>query len=107
MRVTAGRLESRYRYSPAVYNSFVFPDCTKTQKQKIETCAQGVLDARDAHPNKSLADLYDPEKMPFDLQAAHAALDAAVEEAYGVNFAGNEERMVAHLFALYEQLTRP
>ena len=37
--------------------------------------------------------------------AAHSALDAAVEAAYGVDFAGDEEKIVAHLFKLYAEKT--
>ena len=40
-----------------------------------------------------------------DLKAAHSALDSAVEAAYGVNFDGDEEKIVAHLFKLYAQMT--
>lgn len=36
---------------------------------------------------------------------AHRELDAAVEAAYGVNFGGDEERIVAHLFNLYAEKT--
>jgi type II restriction enzyme methylase subunits-like protein len=43
--------------------------------------------------------------MPADLVAAHKVLDAAVEAAYGVNFDGDEEKIVAHLFKLYAQAT--
>ena len=71
----------------------------------IEACAQAILDIRDNYPDKSLANLYDPGKMPDDLLAAHRALDAAVEAAYGVNFDGDEEKIVAHLFKLYAQAT--
>ena len=59
-----------------------------------------------AHLNKTLADLYDPDLMPQDLLLAHTALDTAVEEAYGVNFAGDEEKNVGHLFWLYEGLIK-
>lgn len=38
--------------------------------------------------------------------AAHRALDAAVEEAYGVDFDGDEEKIVAHPFKLYVEATR-
>ena len=104
MRTVCGRLESRCRYSVGiVYNNFVWPDPTEAQRAEIERLAQAVLDARDAHPGKSLADLYDPDKMPADLLAAHRALDAAVEAAYGVGFQGDEEKIVAHLFKLYAQ----
>lgn len=104
MRAVAGRLESRYRYSAGmVYNTFVWPNPTPEQKSNIESCAQRVLDARDNHAGDSLATLYDPDKMPDDLFVAHQALDAAVEEAYGVSFHGDEKKIVAHLFKLYEE----
>ncbi len=107
MRVVAGRLKSDYRYSPkTVYNTFPWPNPTPEQKERIEQCVQAVLDARENHPGKSLADLYDPDKMPADLLSAHKALDAAVEAAYGVNFNGDEEKIVAHLFKLYAELTQ-
>ena len=104
MRTVCGRLKSDYRYSAGVvYNNFVWPDPTEAQRAEIEARAQAVLDARDVHPGKSLADLYDPDKMPADMLAAHHALDAAVEVAYGVGFQGDEEKIVAHLFGLYAQ----
>ena len=106
LRVVGGRLKSDYRYTGSlVWNTFPWPDPAPEQKQKIEDLAQGVLDARDNHPGKSLADLYDPDKMPADLLAAHKALDKAVEEAYGADFDGDEERIVAHLFKLYSEKT--
>lgn len=106
MRTVAGRLKSDYRYSSGiVYNNFAWPDPTDAQRSAIESCAQAVLDVRDARPGKSLAELYDPDKTPADLLAAHKALDAAVEAAYGVNFDGDEEKIVAHLFKLYAEKT--
>lgn len=106
MRTVAGRLKSDYRYSGGVvYNNFIWPDPTAEQKQKIEQLAQSILDIRDSYSGKSLADLYDPDKMPSDLLAAHKALDKAVEEAYGVDFDGDEEKIVAHLFKLYAEAT--
>jgi len=104
MRVVAGRLKSDYRYSAGVvYNNFVWPEPTDVQKTKIEELAQAVLDARDNYPDSSLADLYDPLTMPPDLLRVHQALDKAVEQAYGVNFRGDETKIVSHLFNLYSQ----
>ena len=106
MRNVAGRLKSDYRYNNTiVYNNFIWPEPSSKQIATIENCAQKVLDARDAHPGQSLADLYDPDFMPADLRAAHRALDAAVEAAYGVDFNGDEEKIVAHLFKLYAEKT--
>ena len=106
MKVVAGRLKSDYRYSPAVYNSFVFPNAGKEQKMIIEKCAKDVLEARDYYEGKTLAELYDPDKEVYfsKLSSAHKALDDAVEDAYGISFNGNEEKIVAHLFELYEGL---
>ena len=106
MRAVAGRLKSDYRYSKEiVYNNFVWPEPTGQQRQYVEGCARFILDARDAHQDMTLAQLYDPDKMPVDLLAAHKALDAAVEAAYGVDFGGDEEKIVAHLFKLYAEKT--
>jgi hypothetical protein len=100
-----GRLESRYRYSPAVYDSFPWPEPTDRQRATVEAAAQTVLDERAKHPGATLADLYDPLSMPPDLVKAHHALDRAVDTAYGkTNFASEAER-VAFLFTLYEKLT--
>ncbi len=104
MRRTTGRLKNDYQYTNSiVYNCFIWPEPSDEQRRAIEECAQAVLDARDNHPGDSLAALYDPDKMPEDLLTAHKALDSAVEAAYGVDFGGDEEKIVAHLFKLYAE----
>lgn len=106
MRTVAGRLKSDYRYSGGiVYNNFVWPEPTVSQREEVERCAQAVLDARDAQEGATLADMYDPKNETFfpELMAAHKALDAAVEAAYGIDFGGDEEKIVAHLFNLYAE----
>jgi len=106
LRVVAGRIKSDYRFTPGVYLSFAYPEPSVIERATIESCAQEILDVRDAHPGQSLANLYDPDHMPADLRAAHRALDAAVETAYGINFNGDEEKIVAHLFKLYAEKNR-
>ena len=109
MRQVAGRLKSDYSYANTiVYNNFVWPEPDDAQRALIEECAQAVLDARAAHPDATLADMYDPDNdfLFPDLAKAHAGLDAAVEAAYGVDFGGDEEKIVAHLFKLYAEKTR-
>ncbi len=106
MRRVAGRLKSDYNYgNTTVYNNFVWPEPTDAQRAEIERCAQSVLATRATHPDATLADMYDPNNdfLFPDLMAAHQALDAAVEAAYGVDFKGDEEKIVAHLFKLYTQ----
>lgn len=104
VRIVTGRLKDDYQYSANIdYNNFVWPEPTESQREEVERCAQAVLDARDAQEGATLADMYDPKNEPFfpELMTAHKALDAAVEAAYGVDFGGDEEKIVAHLFNLY------
>lgn len=106
MRVVCGRLKSDYRYSPAVYNSFAFPDARQEDVDKVSELANRILEIRESYQDATLSDLYAPGNMPADLVKAHAELDAAVERAYGVDFGGDEEKMVAHLFKLYAEATK-
>ncbi|GGD54043.1 class I SAM-dependent DNA methyltransferase [Aurantiacibacter arachoides] len=108
MRAITGRMKSDYMYSVGVvYNTFPWPEATPTQREKIESLAQAVLDARAAHPTSSLADLYDPDTMPANLRRAHAALDVAVDRLYRrAPFESDRDR-VEHLFGLYEKLVNP
>ena len=66
-----------------------------------------MLDARKRYSDCTLAQLYDPknEWLFPELVSAHKALDKAVEAAYGVDFDGDEKKIVAHLFKLYAQMT--
>jgi len=107
VRQVCGRLESRYRYSGSiVYNNFPWPsDPTEKQRTAIEEAAEKVLDARAAHPEASLADLYDPVAMPPDLRRAHQVLDKAVDAAYGKKGFATDAERVAFLFELYNKYT--
>ena len=106
MRVVAGRLEMRYRYSPAIYNNFPWPTPNDSQKEKIEKTAQAILDARNLYPDCSLADLYDEVTMPPELRKAHQANDRAVMEAFGFDPSMDESQIVAELFKMYQKLTK-
>ena len=101
MRAVAGRLEMRYRYSPAIYNNFPFPKLTEEQIKKIEITSQSILNARAQYPDSSLADLYDPLIMPIELRKAHQANDRAVIAAYGWDKDITEEEIVANLMQMY------
>ena len=108
MRRTSGRLKNDYQYTNSItYNCFVWPSPTEHQKASVEVCARGVLDARKLYDDATLADMYDPDNEAFfpELMRAHRELDAAVEAAYGVDFGGDEERIVSHLFGLYAEMT--
>lgn len=107
-RAVAGRLEERIRYSNTIcYNNFPFPDITKSQKKTLDEKAEAVLAAREAHPEKTIAQLYDPDKMPASLLAAHTALDLAVEKCYRDKPfpEDSDEDRLEFLFKLYLKMT--
>ena len=66
--------------------------------------AQAILDAREEHPDSTLADLYDPDLMPARLRRAHQRLDRAVDRLYRRAPFTSERERVEHLFALYERM---
>jgi hypothetical protein len=102
-------MKSDYQYSNAiVYNNYPWPESvTDAKRQAVENAAQAVLDAREEHPQASLADLYDPLAMPSNLVKAHARLDRAVDRCYRSQPFPNERNRVEYLFKLYQKLTAP
>lgn len=122
-KAVGGRLKSDCNFSnTVVWNNFPVPKLTVQEKTSIIDAGRKVLLARKNHTGRSLAEMYDgisplpnnPKPSDLkkydlveysDLKTAHHELDAAVEAAYGVNFQGDEEKIVAHLFNLYAELT--
>ena len=101
-----GRLKMDYRYTSLCYNTFPFPKITEAKKQEIEEAAEEVLLVREDYPGKTLADLYDPDKMPDDLREAHHKLDLIVESCYQDKPFANDEERLECLFKLYEKMTK-
>lgn len=106
VRITAGRLKSDYRYSSAVcYNHFPFPKISEKQKKEITELVLNILDEREQHSEKTLAQMYDPDKMPQGLKEAHHQLDLAIEKCYRKKPFENDEERLEYLFKLYEKMT--
>jgi hypothetical protein len=55
---------------------------TEKNKADLTQCAEDILLAREAHFPATIADLYDPEKMPDNLRAAHDRNDEVLERIY-------------------------
>ena len=107
MRTVGGRLKSDYRYSASiVYNTFPWPEASDSQKKAVEALAEEVLMAREMHPELTLADMYDPDKMPDNLREAHHTLDVAVDALYRKKPFENDEKRLQLLFQLYEKLVK-
>jgi len=107
MRLVAGRLKSDYRYSAkVVYNSFPWPDVTDAQRKSLIDLAKSVLLIRENYPESTLAELYDPLKMPADLLEAHQALDKFVDRLYRDKPFKDATERLSCLLQRYESLTK-
>ena len=106
LATTSGRLGEGYRYSVKLsYNTFPIPQLTEKNKIDLKKSAQDLLLAREAHFPATIADLYDAEKMPDNLRAAHDRNDETLERIYiGRRFRNDTERL-EKLFELYTKMT--
>ncbi|MDE0377849.1 MAG: lactate dehydrogenase [Rhodospirillales bacterium] len=96
------RLEMRFSYSNTLgWNTFPVPPLTEKNKADLTACAEDILLARETHFPATIADLYDPAKMPENLRAAHERNDEVLERIYiGRHFRNDTERL-EKLFELY------
>ena len=101
-----GQLETRLRYSNTMgWNTFPVPQLTEKNKADLTRCAEDILLAREAHFPATIADLYDPEKMPENLRHAHERNDEVLERIYiGRRFKNDTERL-EKLFDMYSKMT--
>ena len=101
-----GKLKTDFRYSNTLgWNTFPVPKLTEQNKTDLTRCAEDILLAREVHFPATIADLYDPEKMPDDLRAAHERNDEVLERIYiGRRFRNDTERL-EKLFEMYTKMT--
>ena len=90
MHLTISKLSSELKYNQ--------------RKEEISQCAFRILEEREKHSDKTLAQLYDPDKMPEGLRDAHHLNDLTIESCYRSKpFICDEERL-EYLFKLYEKM---
>ena len=105
----AGRLKSDISYSSGIcYHTFPVPPGGAESLKKLEPLADAVLNARRNHPDRTLAELYDPNAMPQELRKAHKALDRAVDKLYAPRRAFKDDAdRLGFLLGEYEKMAAP
>ena len=100
-----GRMKTDFSYSNKMgWHTFPVPPLTEKNKADLTRCAEDIILAREEHFPATIADLYDPEKMPADLRAAHEHNDEVLERIYiGRRFRNDTERL-EKLFDLYTKM---
>lgn len=97
-----GKIKTDYRYSNTLgWNTFPVPKFTEDQLEALSASARKILRTRYSHYPATIAELYDPDKMPDDLRAVHRENDELLESMYiGRPFRNDTERL-EKLFKLY------
>ena len=106
-RTVGGRLKSDLRFSSTiVWNNLPLPAQSKISRVAVIRAGQGILEARELEPAKSLAQHYDPAAMSSALAEAHHALDEVVDRAFGAKrTCKREEERQEVLFQRYAEMT--
>lgn len=107
IRIICGYLGTSIRYSSSLgYNTFPVPPLSHSQKEQLNNSAINILMMRENHTEMTLAQMYDPDKMPDDLHKAHDENDLLVEHLYQNKIFQSDEERLAKLFEMYEELTK-
>ena len=106
-RTIGGKIKSDLRFSNTlVWNTFPVPELSDKQREGIVKAGKKVLEARELHPERSLAEHYAPLSMAPELVKAHEALDRQVDKALGASRKLTSERQrLELLFSNYQRLT--
>lgn len=106
-KTVGGRLKSDPSLSSdVVWNTLPLPQVLETLRAQIIAAGQGVEAARALHPERTLAQHYQPLAMDPALISAHDKLDAVVDRAFGASRrCRTESERQKILFERYAELT--
>ena len=106
VKALGGKFKTDYIFSSTLcYNTFPFPNISEKQKENLNLYVFSILDERAKYPQKTMAQLYDPDTMPAGLRKAHRELDEAIERCYRLQPFTNDTERLEYLFKLYEEMT--
>ncbi|UOW00900.1 DNA methyltransferase [Agrococcus sp. SCSIO52902] len=105
-KTVGGRLKSDPSFSNTiVWNTLPLPAMDEQRRTQIIAGGQAVLAARGLHPERSLAEHYNPLAMSPALLKAHRQLDLAVDSAFGLWGVVEELDRQRALFENYAAMT--
>jgi len=106
VKLASGKHRTDIRYSVGLcYNAFPMVELCDNKKKIIVEAMSKVLAARESNSDKTLAEQYDPEKMPNELREAHEGLDEVVEQLYSSKGFDNDDERLSTLIELYQKMT--
>ncbi|MCY4380273.1 MAG: N-6 DNA methylase [Proteobacteria bacterium] len=108
VKAYGGKFGSSIRYSSTIcYNAYPWPDISPNQRSELRKVTFNIFAEREHYPYKTLAELYDPDKMPAKLKELHAHNDQLVDSCYRERrFSHDEERLEFLTDAYAKQLSQ-
>ena len=105
IKAVAGRLKMDMQYTNTLcYNTFPFPSISNEKKKLLSDKAFNIISEREKSSEKTMSQLYDPDKMPKSLREAHYQNDLEVDSCYRSEpFKSSVERL-EYLLNLYENM---
>ena len=101
------RLRSDFSYSNTLgWNTFPIPILSTDDKRHLEQSARKIIQAREEKYPATIADLYNPHKMPENLRQAHQANDQLLESLYRKKPFKSDQERLEHLFERYSKMTQ-
>ena len=101
-RMVGGQIKSDLRFSNTlVWNTLPLPELSEAERGKLIEAGAGVLAARAEHPERSLAQHYNPLAMAPELLKAHARLDRVMDGILGLGSGTTEKERQTRLMELY------
>ncbi len=98
-----GTLGSTPRYSIMLcYNTFPFPNISQVEKNNLDELGFELIDIREKFTEKTLAELYMPNNMPFELKKIHTKIDSYIDKIYGINPSLDNIKKLYILLKLYK-----
>ena len=100
-----GKLGTSFRYSNTLgWHTFPIPVLTADNIKALEESTKKIIQARELHYPATIAQLYDPRKMPENLRQAHEENDRVLESLFRKKPFENDQDRLACLFKCYSDL---
>ena len=107
VNLVGGKLKTDTRYSSKLcYNTFPFPKINSEKKDYLENLSFKLVEEREKYSEKTMSELYDPDKMPLGLKDIHDQIDNYIEKIYSSVKLKSEEDRINLLFSMYESLLK-
>ena len=107
VNIVGGKLKTDTRYSSKLcYNTFPFPKIDSEKKNNLENLSFKLVEEREKYSEKTMSELYDPDKMPLGLKDIHDQIDNYIEKIYSSTKLKSDEDRINLLFSMYESLLK-